>query len=188
MSAQPDPFHDRDLLRDLAHAGAEHARSSLQALLGDEISVLEARAWRSPKDADALFARGDTSPTRVGRLEISGPPHGTAWVLVPDSCVQRLIERYGSEDADGSMAHSIAAEVANIVTGAYVIEAGNHWGVDLDPSPADLSVCSDTARNDLDAALLALEHALAGGCDFGDSEGSYGLSVVVMLDGSGGGW
>jgi chemotaxis protein CheY-P-specific phosphatase CheC len=174
-----------DELADIARAGAEHARVSLESLLGDSISIVESRAWPSvDNDSCDLFAHLDEGDaTRVGRLGITGPPDGAAWVVVPDSCVQRLITRYGGDaDDDGSMSHSIAAEVANIVTGAYVIELGNRWGVDLEPTPADLSPFTGAARSRLNDALNAHQHALAVGCGFSDSEGSYGLSVVVMVD------
>ena len=80
------------------------------------------------------------------------------------------------------MSHSIAAEVANIVTGAYVIELGNRWGVDLEPTPADLSPFTGAERTRLNNSLSTHQHALAVGCGFSDSEGSYGLSVVVVVD------
>lgn len=190
MRPEPALHVDPDELSAIALAGAEHARASLESLLGDSISIVDSRALTTGNgDAQHLFAHLDEAGDgmRIGRLAISGPPNGAAWVVVPDSCVQRLIARYGDGDEDGSMARSVAAEVANIVTGAYVVELGNRWGVDLDPTPADLSPFTGAARDELHDTLNAREHALAVGCGFSDSEGSYGVSVVVMVDGPAGG-
>lgn len=165
---------DGETLTDIALAGAEHARTSLETLLGDSMSIVSAHAWTQPStDAPrTVLADADAALARVGHLGLDGPPNGAAWVAVADSYVQRVLLNCGTDgDADASMAGSIAAEVANIVTGAYVIELSNRWGIDLDATPVRL-----------DAPLEDHEHTLALGCEFADSKGSHGLSVVVTLD------
>lgn len=170
-------------LVDVARVGAEHARTSLEGLLGESLSVVDTSSWSLPETADGLFERlAAADGAQVGRLEIAGPPNGAAWVVVPSACVDRLLERYAPGEHDDAVTASVAAEVANIVTGAYVIELGKRWGVDLEPTPADMSLRPDAVREDFDEALAHHAQAFAIGCGFEDSRGSYGLSVVVMLE------
>lgn len=178
---------DADELEALARAGAERARSALQTLLGERIEIVETRAWTLPgRGEDIIDHIAPAGNARLGRLGISGPPDGAAWVAVPTSCVSRLMERFGVQDEvdDATMSGSVVAEVANIVTGSYVTELGDRWGLDLDPTPADLGLHSNVARRELDLLRGPGETlpAIAVGCGFADADGIYDISVVLMLD------
>ena len=75
------------------------------------------------------------------------------------------------------------AEIANIVIGSYLTELGDTWGVELDPTPAELDVSMHDVLGAVD--LISVEHevdrVIALGCGFADDAGSYDVSVWLLL-------
>lgn len=184
----PAEYQPRDgSLAVVARHGAEHVREALTTLLQRDMSVVRSSATSIELDDDRdellgadTFADGSAN---LGRLAIDGPPSGAAWVGFTDHSVQQIAGIFGLEDASSEDSRSMLAEVANIVAGSYLTVLGDTWGVELNPTPADL----DSTLADMHAELDALEgdpsgsRLIALGCEFSDDDGHYDMSVLLLL-------
>lgn len=173
-------------LERVALSGSERARRALAVLLDRPIAMTEVSVYVADEPDATLVDRIDRvdGSAVYGRLGISGPPDGAAWVEFDRDCVQMMLDSFdmGDRTIEDADARSMVAEVANIITGSYLTELGDAWGVALDPTPAQLDPEADVARADVEQARSAESaSSLRLGCGFGDGDDELGMSVYLML-------
>jgi chemotaxis protein CheY-P-specific phosphatase CheC len=174
-------------MEDLAAAAAERTRSALTMLLGRQMVVERTHVAERDVHGSALaehLREGFRGGSVTGRLAISGPPDGAAWVVFPRTCVEHLMETFdlppGAAEPNEDL-RSMLGEIANIVTGSWLTELGDGWGAHLDPSPTDLDAGATVAESDARLADAGGGRAIAMGCSFADESGTYDLSVHVLF-------
>lgn len=173
-------------LERVALSGSERAGRALAVLLDRPIEMTEVSIFVADEPDATLVERlgGRSGESVYGRLGISGPPDGAAWVEFDRDCVRVMLDRFDMADRtiEDDDARSMVAEVANIVTGSYLTELGDAWGVALDPTPAALDPAIDEARADVERAISGdAASSLRLGCGFGDGTDELGMSVYLLL-------
>jgi chemotaxis protein CheY-P-specific phosphatase CheC len=172
---------------ELAAAAAERTRSALSMLLGRQMVVERTHVAERDVHGSALaehLREGFQGGSVTGRLSISGPPDGAAWVVFPRTCVEHLMEVFdmpSDTEGPGDEMRSMLGEIANIVTGSWLTELGDGWGTHLDPSTTNLDAGASDAEADARLADAGGGRAIAMGCSFADESGTYDLSVHVLF-------